>query len=128
MNIDPVRFLISPKIIASIISFPLLTAVFDVIGILGGFITGSLLLGIDTGTYFSSIELNLVISDISEGLIKSIIFASLVTAICCYYGYYTHKTRAGFGAKGVSQSTTSAVVTSSVFIMAGDYVVTSFLL
>ena len=128
MDINPVRFLISPKIIASIISFPLLTAVFDVIGILGGFMTGSILLGIDTGTYFSSIELNLVISDIYGGFIKSIIFAFLVTAICCYYGYYTHKTGGGFGAKGVSQSTTYAVVTSSVFIMAGDYVLTSILL
>ena len=128
MDINPIKFLITPKIIASIISFPLLTALFDVIGILGGFFTGSLMLGIDTGTYFASIELNLVASDISGGFIKSIVFAALVTSISCYYGYYTHKTGGGFGAKGVSQSTTSAVVTSSVFIMAGDYVLTSFLL
>ncbi len=128
MDINPIRFLISPKIIASIISFPLLTAVFDVIGIAGGFMTGYLLLDIDTGTYFSSIQSNLAISDISGGFVKSMVFAFLVTGICCYYGYYTHKTGGGFGAKGVSQSTTSAVVTSSVFIMAGDYVLTSFLL
>jgi phospholipid/cholesterol/gamma-HCH transport system permease protein len=66
-------------------------------------------------------------SDVTGGFLKSIVFAVVVITICCYQGYYTH-TRAEFGAKGVSLSTTSAVVLSCVIILIADYVLTSFLL
>ncbi len=129
MDIDPVRFLISPKIIASLISFPLLTAMFDVIGICGGFVTGAVFLDMDVGTYFERVESSVAISDVLEGFAKSLVFACVVVTICCYYGYYTHKTGGGdFGAKGVSSATTSAVVTSSIFIMVTDYILTSVML
>ena len=67
-------------------------------------------------------------SDITGGFIKSLVFAVVVVTICCYKGYYTHKQAEGFGAKGVSLSTTSAVVLSCVLVLVTDYILTSFLL
>ena len=66
--------------------------------------------------------------DITGGFIKSVVFAIVVITVCCYQGYYTHTRARGFGAEGVSFSTTSAVVISSVLILITDYVLTSFLL
>ena len=128
MDINPVRFLVSPRIAAAIISFPLLTALFDVIGIFGGFLTGSLLLGISPGIYFWRVESSITMADLNGGFIKAIVFSLVVTAICCYKGYFTHLQMESFGAKGVSNSTTSAVVLSCVMVLVVDYVLTSFLL
>lgn len=128
MDIDPIRFLVSPRILASMISFPILTAVFDVIGIMGGFLTGSVLLGINPGTYFSAVESSVILDDVTGGFIKSIAFALVVATISCFNGFFTHTRSEGHGAKGVSLSTTSAVVTSCVLILVVDYIITSFLL
>jgi phospholipid/cholesterol/gamma-HCH transport system permease protein len=128
MDIDPVRFLFSPRLAAAIISFPILTALFDVIGILGGYLTGSLLLGINPGIYFARVESSVVMDDVSGGFIKSIIFAMVVVTICSSRGYFTHTRTDGFGAKGVSLSTTSAVVASCVLVLVTDYILTSFLI
>ena len=127
MDIDPIRYLVSPRIAAALISFPLLTALFDVVGILGGYLTGSVLLGVNPVLYFSRVESSVALIDVTGGFIKSVVFAVIVVSICCYQGYYTH-TRSEFGAKGVSQSTTSAVVLSCVMILIADYALTSFLL
>lgn len=128
MDIDPVRFLVSPRIAAALISFPLLTALFDVIGIFGGYLTGSLLLGINPGIYFSRVESSVVMKDITGGFSKSVIFALVVVTVCCFKGYTTHLQSDGFGSKGVSLSTTSAVVLSCVLVLVTDYVLTSILL
>jgi len=128
MDISPIRFLVSPRIAASLISFPLLTALFDVVGIIGGYISGSVLLGINKAIYFSRVESSVLMDDIIGGGIKSLVFAIVVSTICCFQGYYTHTRAEGFGAKGVSLSTTSAVVTSCVMVLVVDYVLTSFLL
>lgn len=128
MDIDPVKFLASPRVAASIVSFPLLTAVFDVVGILGGYLTGVLLMGINSGTFVARMEYGVLMEDITGGFIKSVVFALIVSTVCCYQGYMTHKSKEGFGARGVSYATTTAVVMSSVLILAVDYVVTSFLM
>lgn len=129
MNINPVRFIFSPRIVASIISFPLLTSLFDVIGIIGGYITGSLLLGINGGIYFYRVNDSVLMADLTGGFVKSLVFAIVVTTVCCSQGYFTHlQTRGGFGAKGVSYSTTTAVVNSCVLILIFDYVITYLLL
>ncbi len=128
MDINPLRFLVSPKLAAALISMPLLTALFDVVGILGGYLTGSLLLGISPGVYFMRIETSVIMADVTGGFIKSIVFAAVIVTICCFQGYFTHTRTEGFGAKGVSLSTTSAVVISCVLILITDYVLTSFLL
>ncbi|PIQ93122.1 MAG: ABC transporter permease [Nitrospirae bacterium CG_4_10_14_0_8_um_filter_41_23] len=128
MRIDPIRYLISPRIAASVISFPLLTAFFDLIGIIGGYLTGVVLLGVNKGAYFYRIDAYVDLTDIRGGFIKSLVFAVLVSTICCYQGYFTHLRTDSYGSKSVSLSTTSAVVLSCIMILISDYVITSFLM
>jgi phospholipid/cholesterol/gamma-HCH transport system permease protein len=126
MRIDPLGYLISPRIAAAIVSFPILTAFFDLIGIIGAWVSGCLLLGVNSGTYFYRVVSSTQWSDISGGFVKSIVFGILVVTICCFQGYFTHMRTDSFGAKSVSLSTTSAVVISCVMILISDYIVTSF--
>jgi len=128
MRINPLQYLVSPKIAAAIISFPLLTAVFDLIGIIGGYISGVVLLGLNAGVYLHSINVYLVISDITNGFIKAIVFSVIVSTVCCYQGYFAHMRTDGRGAKAVGLSTTSAVVISCVLVLVSDYIVTSLLI
>lgn len=128
MDIDPIRYLVSPRIAASIFSFPLLTAIFDTIGIIGGWLTGVMLLGLNSGIYFHRIQSSVDIQDIAGGFIKALTFALVVSCICCYQGFFTHHRSDGFGAKGVGLSTTTAVVLSCVVVLITDYILTSFLL
>jgi phospholipid/cholesterol/gamma-HCH transport system permease protein len=128
MRIDPLRYLISPRITASIISFPLLTALFDIVGIIGGYVSGVLLLGANASTYVYRVQTSMDIKDITDGLIKAIVFAVIVSTVCCYQGYFTHMRTDSHGAKAVGLSTTSAVVVSCVLILVSDYVVTSLLI
>jgi phospholipid/cholesterol/gamma-HCH transport system permease protein len=128
MRIHPLRYLISPRIAAAIISFPLLTAMFDLIGIMGGYISAVVLLGLNSGTYFHGIRSSVELQDITGGFVKSVVFAIIVSTICCFQGYFTHMRKDGHGAKGVGLSTTSAVVLSCVLILIADYVITSLLL
>lgn len=116
MALNPVRYLIVPKIVAAVIVFPLLTSIFDVIGIYGGYLVGVKLLGLSSGTYFAEMKSFVDMKDISIGIYKSLSFGVLVLWICCYKGFYT-----GYGAEGVSKATTEAVVMSSVVILIWDY-------
>lgn len=127
MRINPIRYLISPKITASIISFPLLTAVFDLVGILGGYVSAVVLLGLNGGVYLHSIKTYVDMSDIINGFTKSIVFAVIVATVCCYQGYFAHMRSDSHGAQAVGLATTTAVVTSCVLILVSDYVVTSLL-
>ena len=128
MRIDPLRHIISPRVTAAIISFPILTAVFDLIGMIGGYISGVMLLGLNSGVYFHSIQANVEMKDISDGLIKAIVFAVIVATVCCYQGYFAHMRRDSHGAQAVGLATASAVVISCVLILVSDYVVTSLLI
>jgi phospholipid/cholesterol/gamma-HCH transport system permease protein len=128
MGVDPIRYLISPRIAASIISFPLLTAFFDLIGIAGGYLTGVLLLGTNGGTYFYRVQSSLEMVDIGGGFIKALVFGALVSCICCFQGYFCHMRTDGYGSKAVGLATVSAVVLSCVMILIADYVLTSFLM
>lgn len=116
MALNPMRYLIVPKIVAAVIVFPLLTAVFDVIGIYGGWLVAVKLLGLSSGTYFSQMQHFVDMEDVSVGIYKALTFGLLVLWVCCYKGYYT-----GYGAEGVSKATTEAVVMSSVLILVSDY-------
>jgi phospholipid/cholesterol/gamma-HCH transport system permease protein len=127
MRIDPLGYLISPRIAAAIISFPILTTFFDLIGIIGAWFSGCVLLGVNSGTYFYRVVASTQMEDIMGGYYKSIVFGLLVVTICCFQGFFTHMRTDSFGAKSVSLSTTSAVVISCVMILISDYVVTSFI-
>lgn len=128
MDINSMGYLVSPRLLASLIAFPLLTAVFDVIGIVGGYLTGVLMLGINEGAYFYRITSSVTATDVNGGFIKAVLFGLLVTTICCRQGYFTNKRRDSVGPEAVGNATTSAVVISCVLILAADYIVTSFLL
>ena len=122
LGLSPFRYLVVPTFLAALISVPLLTAIFNVIGIYGGYLVGGGLLSVNAGTYFGAIRDYVETKDIVTGLYKSIVFGGLIAWVCCYKGYY-----AGFGAEGVSKATTQAVVLSSVLILACDYIMTSVL-
>jgi phospholipid/cholesterol/gamma-HCH transport system permease protein len=122
MGLNPFRYLIVPNLLAAIIALPLLTAMFDVFGILGGYLVGVKLLGVSGGTYFGEMASYVDIKDIAEGIYKSLSFGILLIWVCGYKGYHT-----GFGAEGVSKATTQAVVLSSVLILIWDYFMTSLL-
>ena len=128
MRVNPIQYLVSPKIIAAIISFPLLTAVFDLIGIFGGYVSGVVLLGLNGGVYLHSIQTYVVLSDVTNGFIKAIVFAVIVATVCCSQGYFVHMRKDSHGSQAVGLATTSAVVLSCVLILVSDYIVTALLI
>jgi phospholipid/cholesterol/gamma-HCH transport system permease protein len=129
MAIDPYRYLMVPKFAAGIVCLPLLTFIFDVIGILGGFLVGVLLLGVNEGTYFQAMYASVEWTDIWMGIVKSLVFGLLIIWVSASKGYFLHLERSGgFGAEGVSRTTTSAVVLASVTILVWDYLLSAILL
>jgi phospholipid/cholesterol/gamma-HCH transport system permease protein len=123
MAIDPIQYLVSPRILAAVISFPLLTSMFDVIGIMGGYGVGVGLMGAPSASYYNGIAQNLTGDDIRGGLYKALVFGLIVAWVSCYKGYNAERM-----ATGVSRATTAAVVLSSVLILVFDYFLTSLLL
>ncbi|MBE0596929.1 MAG: ABC transporter permease [Desulfuromonadales bacterium] len=129
MAIDPYKYLIVPKILAGIIAMPLLTFLFDMVGILGGYLVGVVLLKVSSGIYFQSMYDSVVWQDVHMGVIKSLVFGLLIVWISAAKGYYLHLDRSGgFGAVGVSRQTTSAVVLASVTVLVWDYLITSIMM
>ncbi|HWQ70209.1 MAG TPA: MlaE family lipid ABC transporter permease subunit [Patescibacteria group bacterium] len=122
MAVDPVKYLVVPKVVAGLISVPLLTAIFDVVGIFGGYLVGVKMLGVGAGTYFSEMRNMVELSDIQGGFLKSLSFGLIVTWVCTYKGFY-----AGYGAEGVGKATTEAVVLSSVLVLVWNYFMTAVL-
>ncbi len=122
MAVDPIRYLIVPRVIAGIISVPLLTSIFNVVGIIGGYLVGVKTLGLSSGIFMTQMISAVDPVDVMSGFIKSIFFGLIVVWVSCYKGW-----TCGFGAVGVNKATTSAVVTSSVAILVLDYFLTSIL-
>ncbi len=123
MAVNPLQYLIAPKVVAGVIGVPLLVALFDVVGIYGGSVVGVDLLGVNAGVYWNSVETAVEWKDVYGGIWKSISFGLIVSWVCCYKGYYTEMSAEGLGA-----ATTEAVVLSSVMILVWDYFLTSVLL
>ena len=123
MAVNPLQYLISPKLVAAVIGVPLLVAIFDVVGIYGGYLVGVELLGVSGGSYWSSVESAVEWKDVYGGIMKSISFGLIISWICCYKGYHTK-----MSAEGLGTATTEAVVLTSVLILIWDYFLTSVLL
>ncbi len=128
MSIDPRGYLVGPRLLAALFCFPMLTAVFDLIGIFGGYVTGSVLLNVDSGVYWNRVFESVSWADVRGGFIKAVVFGLVTMAICTYRGFNTHRKASFPGVRGVSESATRAVVWSSVMVLATDYLITSFLL
>lgn len=128
MGIDPAGYLVGPRLLAALICFPILTGIFDLIGIFGGYLTGSVLLNVDSGVYWNRVFESVTLEDVRGGFIKALVFGLLTISICAYRGFNTHRKASYPGVRGVSESATRAVVWSSVTVLAADYLITSFLL
>lgn len=129
MAIDPFGYLLAPKFLGGLIAIPLLTFIFDAVGIVGGWAVGVGLLGVNEGVFFQSMYKAVAWHDINMGIIKGFVFALVVIWICSAKGYYLHLERSGgFGAEGVSRTTTSAVVLASVSILIWDYLISAMMI
>lgn len=120
MGVNPIKYLITPKIIAGIISLPLLVIIADIIGIFGGFVISVLKLDFNATMYLNNTMDFVTIVDITSGLVKGAVFGLIITSIGCFYGYFSSG-----GAKGVGVATTNAVVVSCMLIFLFDYFLTS---
>jgi phospholipid/cholesterol/gamma-HCH transport system permease protein len=121
MAVNPIQYVVMPKLLAGVIAMPWLTAIFAGGGILGGYLVGVMLLGVSSGAYFASMKQSVVAMDVHGGIVKSLVFGLTIILVACYKGYHT-----GAGAEGVSRATNQTVVLSAVLVLAWDYVLTSF--
>ena len=116
LGTSPVRKLVTPRLIALIISLPLLTVVADILGILGGGIVANNVFGLDLNTYFNSVKVGVGVRDVIAGAIKPIFFAIIIGVVACHKGLTTSG-----GTVGVGRSTTSSVVISSIAVIIADF-------
>jgi phospholipid/cholesterol/gamma-HCH transport system permease protein len=122
MALNPMRYLVVPSLLAGLITFPMMTALFDVVGIFGGYLVGVQLLGLSEGTYFGEMRTFVDMKDIMTGFWKSLSFGVIVTWVATYKGFHV-----GHGAEGVARATTQSVVLASVLILVWDYFMGSIL-
>lgn len=122
MALNPIKYLVTPRIIAAFFMLPVLTVISDFIGIIGGYLVGVKLLVINEGAYIDKMIKFVELNDIYNGLVKSAVFGVILSVVSCYKGFY-----AKGGAEGVGRATTEAVVVSSVTILVTDYILTSFM-
>jgi phospholipid/cholesterol/gamma-HCH transport system permease protein len=123
MAVNPIQFLVLPRLIAAMIVTPILTLLFFVIGMGGAYLVAVVLQGVDQGQWVSKLRDLVEPNDVLQGLIKSVFFGFLVTLIGCYQGYH-----ASGGGRGVGIGTTRAVVMGSVTTLVLDYFLTDILL
>ena len=123
MAVDPIARVVAPRFWAGVISMPLLAVLFSAMGIFGGYLVGVQLIGVDPGAFWSQMQAAVDLrNDIMNGVIKSVVFGIAVTWIAVFEGYDAVPT-----AEGVSRATTRTVVTSSLVILALDFVLTALM-
>jgi len=119
LSTNPFKYLVAPRVVAGVLTMPILVAVADIIGIMGGFLVGVNRLNFNADTYIANTVNFLQAGDIFSGLMKAAVFGFIITLMGCYHGY-----NSGRGAQGVGRATTQAVVSASVLILAANYVLT----
>jgi phospholipid/cholesterol/gamma-HCH transport system permease protein len=122
MAVNPVQYLVVPRIVAGTLMMPVLSMIFNLVGIFGAWLVCVQFLGLDHGIFVDKVRWFVDVADLRQGLIKAAVFGLAVSLIACRNGFY-----AKGGAAGVGQATTSAVVQSAVTILALDYVITSLI-
>ena len=122
MSINPIRFLVMPRLLAMLIAVPVLTAISNTIGMWGGMIVASMSLSVAPETYWQSAKSFLEINDVAFGVLKSLVFGVLITIISCEQGYY-----ATGGAEGVGRATMRSVVYSFLAILISNYIMFSLI-
>ncbi|WP_424934187.1 MlaE family ABC transporter permease [Amaricoccus macauensis] len=119
LSTNPMKYLVLPRVLAAVVSMPVLVAVGDIIGIMGGFLVGIERLDFNAGVYIRNTLDFLQPVDIVSGLVKAAVFGFLLALMGCYHGYHS-----GRGAQGVGRATTNAVVSASILILASNYLLT----
>jgi len=123
MAVDPVRRILAPRFWAGVITMPLLAAVFSAVGVIGGWVVGVLMIGIDPGAFWSQMQGGVdVWRDLGNGVIKSVVFGFTVTFVALLQGYVAKPTP-----EGVSRATTRTVVMASLAVLALDFVLTALM-
>ncbi len=122
MAVDPIHYLVVPRLITGVTMLPVLTVISDLLGVIGGYFVSIVLLKINSHTYIRQMLNHTDLHDLYSGLVKAAVFGLLISLICCYKGLSTKG-----GAEGVGRSTTQAVVISSVVVLVADYFLTAFM-
>jgi phospholipid/cholesterol/gamma-HCH transport system permease protein len=122
MAINPVRYLVVPRVVASIVMLPVLVMIANAVAIFGGYVVSITSIGVSTHTYVTGLQDFFYMKDLYSGLIKALVFGAIIGWMGCYHGFRTEG-----GAEGVGQATTRAVVSSCVLVLISDYVLASVL-
>jgi phospholipid/cholesterol/gamma-HCH transport system permease protein len=123
MAVDPVQRILAPRFWAGVITMPLLAAVFSAVGIIGGWMVGVLMIGVDPGAFWSQMQGGVdVWKDVGNGVVKSIVFGVTVTFVALLQGYEALPTP-----EGVSRATTRTVVVASLAVLALDFILTAMM-
>ena len=123
MAVDPVRRILAPRFWGGVITMPLLSAVFSAVGVIGGWMVGVLLIGVDAGSFWSQMQSGVdVWQDVGNGVVKSFVFGVTVTFVALLQGYEAQPTP-----EGVSRATTRTVVVASLAVLALDFVLTALM-
>lgn len=122
MAVDPINYLVKPRILASILVLPLLTAIYDIVGVIGSYTVAIGVLGMDWPTFAVRLQEWVDWPDIAGGLLKGAVFGGIIAVVACYKGYYTSG-----GATGVGRATTTSVVISSVSLLVSNYFLSAVL-
>ena len=120
LSTNPFKYLVAPRIVAAVITMPLLVAVADIIGVFGGWVVGTQSLGYNSSVYIKNTVDFMTTSDVVSGLYKAAAFGFIIAVMGCYHGYYSRG-----GAQGVGAATTNAVVSAAILILATNYVMTT---
>jgi phospholipid/cholesterol/gamma-HCH transport system permease protein len=119
LSTDPIKYLVVPRVIASVLTMPCLVLIGDIIGVMGGYLVSVYKLGFNGVTYIKNTVEYLETIDVVSGLVKAAVFGFIIAIMSCYHGYHSNK-----GAKGVGTATTDAVVSSSILILLSNYLIT----
>jgi len=119
LSTNPMKYMVTPRLIAGVLMFPFLVLIADIIGVFGGYIVAVYKLGFNGANYLQQSLDFLTAEDVNSGLVKAAVFGFIVTLMGCYHGYYSRG-----GAQGVGTATTNAVVSASILILCSDYILT----
>jgi phospholipid/cholesterol/gamma-HCH transport system permease protein len=120
LSTNPMKYLVAPRLLAGVIALPFLVVVADILGVMGGWLIGTTQLGFGSAAYLKATMDFLQVSDVVSGLVKAAVFGFVITLMGCWCGYNSRG-----GAQGVGAATTAAVVSSSILILALDYLLTA---
>jgi phospholipid/cholesterol/gamma-HCH transport system permease protein len=122
LSTNPIKYLVVPRLVAAVISMPILVAIADMIGVFGGYVASTQSLGFNGPVYLNNTANGLTYDDVSSGLIKAAVFGFIIALLGCYHGFNSRG-----GAQGVGAATTNAVVSASILILAANYLLTNLL-